>query len=108
MILILISFIFPFVPSCVLLRPFTAAHLYNAAGAYAISIECQTSKSHWAVDRSNIILQPINQIDGLRCFSPRQLDTILNCAVRYGDTLWIQTKNDTGIVHLSLMSALQI
>ncbi|XP_032892396.1 polycystic kidney disease protein 1-like 2 [Amblyraja radiata] len=35
-------------------------------------------------------------MDGLRCFSPRQLDTILNCAVRYGDTLWIQTKNDTG------------
>ncbi|XP_072403908.1 polycystin-1-like protein 2 [Chiloscyllium punctatum] len=77
-------------------RSFTMAHLYNALGVYSISIECKNSKDVWAIGKSKIVLEPVNKPNGLQCYSPSLLDTIRNCAVQYGDTLWIQTEKENG------------
>ncbi|XP_043562658.1 polycystic kidney disease protein 1-like 2 [Chiloscyllium plagiosum] len=77
-------------------QSFTMAHLYNALGIYSISIECKNSKDVWAIGKSKIVLEPVNKPNGLQCYSPSLLDTIHNCAVQYGDTLWIQTEKENG------------
>ncbi|XP_078068077.1 polycystin-1-like protein 2 [Mustelus asterias] len=78
------------------LKSFTVAHLYNTLGVYTTSTECKTSKGYWAFHKSKVTFEPVNEPKDLQCHSPSLLDTILNCVVRYGDTLWIQTENNKG------------
>ncbi|XP_067853682.1 polycystin-1-like protein 2 [Heptranchias perlo] len=78
-------------------QSFTVAHVYKAAGLLnTISIKCRTRKGHWAIGKTNVMFEPINKTNGMQCYSPSQLDTTLNCTVRYGDTLWIQTESNNG------------